>query len=50
MDYVSLAAEEAVARALGEDSDMQEVPESSTAVSAMAGVSATELETVPRQG
>jgi len=39
-DYVSPAAEEAVARALGESSDMQEVP----------GASATEPETVPRQG
>jgi len=49
-DYASPAAEEAVARALGEDSDVQEVPESSTAVSGMAGASATEAETVPRQG
>jgi len=49
-DYASPAAEEAVARALGEDSDMQEVPELSTAASGMAGVSATEVETVPRQG
>ena len=40
MDYVMLAAKEAVARALGEGSDMEEVP----------GVSATELEMVPRQG
>jgi len=39
-DYVSLAAEEAVARVLGESSDVQEVP----------GASATELEMVPRQG
>jgi len=50
MDYASLAAEEAVARALGEDSDVQEAPESSTAASGMAGVSGTEPETVPRQG
>jgi len=49
-DYTSLAAEEAVARALGEDSDVQEVPESSTAASATAGASAMEAETVPRQG
>jgi len=49
-DYASPAAEEAVARALGEDSDVQEVPESSTAASGMAGASATEAETVPRQG
>jgi len=49
-DYASPAAEEAVARALGEDSDMQEVPESSTVASGTAGVSATEAETVPRQG
>jgi len=39
-DYAMPAAEEAVARALGESSDMQEVP----------GASATEPETVPRQG
>jgi len=44
-DYALPAAEEAVARALGEDSDVQEVPESSTAASGMAGA-----ETVPRQG
>jgi len=49
-DYASPAAEEAVARALGEDSDMQEVPESSTAASGTAGASVTEAETVPRQG
>jgi len=49
-DYASPAAEEAVARALGEDSDVQEVPESSTAVSGTAGASGTEAETVPRQG
>jgi len=40
MDYVSLAAEEAVVRVLGESSDVQEVP----------GASAMELEMVPRQG
>jgi len=39
-DYAMLAAEEAVARALGEGSDMEEVP----------GASATEPEMVPRQG
>jgi len=39
-DYASPAAEEVVARALGESSDVQEVP----------GASATELEMVPRQG
>jgi len=39
-DYVSPAAKEAVARVLGESSDVQEV----------LGVSVTELETVPRQG
>jgi len=39
-DYATPAAEEAVARALGEGSDMQEVP----------GASAMEPETVPRQG
>jgi len=39
-DYAAPAAEEAVARALGEGSDVQEVP----------GASATEPETVPRQG
>jgi len=50
MDYTSPAAEEAVARVLGEDSDMQEVLESSTAASGMAGASGTEPETVPRQG
>jgi len=49
-DYTSPAAEEAVVRALGEDSDVQEVPESSTVASRMAGVSGTEVETVPRQG
>jgi len=49
-DYASPAAEEAVARALGEDSDVQEVPELSTAVSGTAGASRTEAETVPRQG
>jgi len=49
-DYASPAAEEAVARALGEDSDVQEVPESSTAASGTAGASGTEAETVPRQG
>jgi len=49
-DNASPAAEEAVARALGEDLDMQEVPESSTVVSVTAGVSATEAETVLRQG
>jgi len=42
--YVSLAAEEAVERALGESLDVQEVP----GVSAMAR--AEEPETVPRQG
>jgi len=40
VDYVTLAAEEAVARALGEGSDVEEVP----------GVSVTEPEMVPRQG
>jgi len=39
-DYVTLAAEEAVARALGEGSDVEEV----------LGASAMELETVPRRG
>jgi len=39
-DYAMPAAEEAVARVLGESSDVQEVP----------GASATEPETVPRQG
>jgi len=39
-DYTTPAAEEAVARALGEGLDMEEVP----------GASATEPETVPRQG
>jgi len=50
MDYMLPAAKEAVARALGEDSDMQEVPESSAVVSGTAGASTTEPETVPRQG
>jgi len=45
-DYASPVAEEAVARVLGESSDVQEVP----GVSTMAGASATEPETVPRQG
>jgi len=45
-DYATPAAKEAVARALGEGSDMEEVP----GASAMAGESATEPETVPRQG
>jgi len=49
-DYTSLAAEEAVARALGEDLDMQEAPESSTVASGTAGASGMEPETVPRQG
>ena len=40
MDYVMPVAEEAVARALGEGSDVQEVP----------GASAMEPEMVPRQG
>jgi len=39
-DYATPAAEEAVARALGEGSDVQEVP----------GASVPEPETVPRQG
>jgi len=39
-DYAMPAAKEAVARVLGEGLDMEEVP----------GASATELETVPRQG
>jgi len=39
-DYTMPAAEEAVARALGEGSDVEEVP----------GASATEPEMVPRQG
>ena len=46
MDYASPAAEEVVARALGESSDVQEVP----GASAMAGASTTEPEMVPRQG
>jgi len=55
MDYVSPAAEEAVARALGEDSDVQEVLELSTAATtaepvAMEGVRRTEEEMVLRQG
>jgi len=55
MDYASPAAEEAVARALGEDSDMQEVSGVSTTVTvaepvAMEGVRRTEEEMVPRQG
>jgi len=41
-DHTSPAAEEAVARVLGEDSDVQPV--------AMEGVRRTEEETVPRQG
>jgi len=49
-DYALPAAEEAVARALGEDSDVQEVPELSTAASRTAGASGTEAETVLRQG
>jgi len=55
MDYTSLAAEEAVARALGEDSDAQEVSGASATATtaepvAMEGVRRTEEETVPRQG
>jgi len=54
-DYASPAAEEAVARALREDLDIQEVPEPSTVATAaelvaMEGVQRTEEETVPRQG
>jgi len=45
-DYATPAAEEAVVRALGEGSDMQEV----LGASATAGASATEPEMVPRQG
>ena len=45
-DYVSPAAEEAVARALGESSDVQEVP----GASATARARAVEPGTVPRQG
>jgi len=45
-DYTSPAAEEAVARALGESSDVQEV----LGASATVGASVTEPETVPRQG
>ena len=45
-NHVSPAAEEAVARAVGESSDVQEVPGASTTARARA----TELETVPRQG
>jgi len=45
-DYVSPAAEEAVARALGESSDVQEV----LGASATVGANTTEPETVPRQG
>jgi len=45
-DYASPAAEKAVARALGESSDVQEVP----GVSATARARAAELGTVPRQG
>jgi len=45
-DYALPAAKEAVARALGESSDVQEVP----GVSATVGASVTEPETVPRQG
>jgi len=54
-DHASPAAEEAVARALGEDSDVQEVSGVSTTATAaepvaMEGVRRTEEETVPRQG
>ena len=54
-DYTSLAAEEAVARALGEDSDVQEVLGASAMATmaepvAMEGVRRTEEEMVPRQG
>jgi len=49
-DYTSLAAEEVVARVLGEDLDMQEALESSTVASGTAGASGMEPETVPRQG
>jgi len=54
-DHASLAAKEAVARALGEDSDMQEVSGASAMATvaepvAMEGVRRTEEETVPRQG
>jgi len=54
MDYMLPAAEEVVVRALGEDSDMQEVP-GATAMATVAepvtmeGVQRTEEETVPRQ-
>jgi len=46
VDYATPAAEEAVARVLGEGSDVEEVP----GASATAGVKAAELGTVPRQG
>jgi len=54
-DYTSPVAEEAVARALGEDLDMQEVSGVSAMVTvaelvAMEGVQRTAEETVPRQG
>jgi len=54
-DYASPAAKEAVARALGEDSDMQEESGASATATAaepvtMEGVRRTEEETVPRQG
>ena len=55
MDHALPAAEEAVVRALGEDSDVQEVlGASATATAAepdaMEGVQRTTEETVPRQG
>jgi len=55
LDHTSLAAEEAVARVLGEDSDVQEVSGASAMATAaepvaMEGVQRTEEETVPRQG
>jgi len=54
-DHASLAAKEAVARVLGEDSDMQEVSGASAMATAaepvaMEGVWRTEEETVLRQG
>jgi len=55
LDHASPAAEEAVARALGEDSDVQEVSGASATAAvvdpdAMEGVRMIAGETVPRQG
>jgi len=55
MDHVLLAAKEAVARALGEDLDVQEVSRASATATAadpdaMDGVWMTAEEMVPRQG